>query len=272
MVDQVFSQVRARSNWRNYVALLRLPYHSSFVGVLLGVLIVTRHWPESLLGRIFLLYLSLNVLLYGGLYTLNAITDAESDRRHPFKRSRPVASGAISTPGAAMFAAALIVLGLVTGWVWLGSEVMPVYLLFLVLNLSYSLFFRNVFVLDVLFNSATHPPRFWLGMWLAGNAGSIAWDWLALVFLFAVGMSASRRSVLLNHGAWDTSGPLARYSQRNLLAIKGVAFGAIVLLWILSGPRFQLPYVVTACAYVALVGGIEVVPKIRSGFERLWLR
>ena len=44
---------------------------------------------------------------------------------------------------------------------------MPVYVLLLALNLSYSLCFRNLFVLDVIFNSATHPPRFWLGMWLA---------------------------------------------------------------------------------------------------------
>ncbi|MGH9875856.1 MAG: hypothetical protein ACRD9S_25670 [Pyrinomonadaceae bacterium] len=46
MVDQVLSQVRVSSQWRNYVTLIRFPYHSSFVGVLLGVLIVTRHWPE----------------------------------------------------------------------------------------------------------------------------------------------------------------------------------------------------------------------------------
>lgn len=270
MSDQVLSQVRARSHWRNYVALLRFHYHCSFVGVLLGVLIVTRHWSGPLVWRIFLLYVSLNVLLYGGLYSLNAITDAEADSRHPFKHSRPVASGATSRKAAGTFAAGLIVAGFVTGWAWLGLEVMPVYLLLFALNVSYSLFFRNLFVLDVLFNSATHPPRFWLGMWLAG--GGLAWDWLALVFLFAVGMSASRRSVELNHGSWETRGSLAGYSMLNLLVIKGAALGAIVLLWVLSRPSFQIPYIVTVCAYVVFVGGIESVPRVRSAFERLWLR
>src|SRR6185503_12994943 len=137
-------------------------YHSSFVGVLLGVLIVTRQWSGPLVWRICLLYLSLNVLLYGGLYSLNAITDAEADSRHPFKRFRPVASGAISRKAAGVFAAVLIVAGFVTGWAWLGSGVIAFYLLFFILNVSYSLIFRNVFVLDVIFNSATHPPRFWL--------------------------------------------------------------------------------------------------------------
>lgn len=270
MVDQALSQVRTNSQWREYISLIRFHYHSSFVGVLLGVLIVTRHWQAPLILRIFLLYLSLNVLLYGGLYSFNAITDAEADRRRPFKRSRPVASGAISRKAAALFAAGLVVAGFATGWAWLGAEVMPVYLLFFALNVSYSLCFRNIFGLDILFNSATHPPRFWLGMWLAG--AGLAWGWLALVFLFAVGMSASRRSVLLNCGSWESRGPLARYSKFNLRLIKGAAFGAIMLLWILSRPKFQIPYIVTVFAYIVFVGGIEVVPKVRTMFEKLWLK
>lgn len=270
MSDRLLSRVRARSHWRDYVALLRFHYHASFVAVLLGVLIVTRNLSGSLIWSILLLYVSMTVLLYGGLYSLNAITDAEADRRHPFKHSRPVASGAISRKAAGVFAAVLIVAGFVTGWAWLGLEVMPVYLLLLALNVSYSLCFRNLFVLDVLFNSATHPPRFWLGMWLAG--GGLAWDWLALVFLFAVGMSASRRSVLMHHGSLESRGVLARYSTFRLLVIKGAAFGAIVLLWVLIRPSFQIPYMVTVCAYIGFVGGIEAVPIVRKAFEKLWLK
>lgn len=266
----MLSQSHTASQWRDYITLIRFHYHSSFVGVLLGVLIVTRHWSAPLVWRIFLLYLSLNVLLYGGLYSFNAITDADADSRRSFKRSRPVASGAISRKAAALYAAGLCIAGFATGWAWLGAEVMPVYALLFALNVSYSLFFRNLFGLDILFNSATHPPRFWLGMWLAG--GGLAWSWLALVFLFAVGMSASRRSVLLRCGSWESRGPLARYSKFNLRIIKGAAFAGVLLLWILSRPKFQIPYLVTVCAYVVFVGGIEVVPKVRSMFEKLWLK
>jgi 4-hydroxybenzoate polyprenyltransferase len=269
MSDQVLSRVHARSHWRDYVGLIRFHYHSSFVAVLLGVLIVTRHWSGPLVWRIALLYFSLNVLLYGGLYSLNAITDTEADRSDPFKRARPVASGVITQKAAGAFAAAFVLAGFVTGWVWLGPEVMPTYLLLLVLNVSYSLFFRNLFLLDVLFNSATHPPRFWLGMWLAG--GGVAWDCLALVFLFAVGMSTCRRSVLLNHGS-ESRVTLARYSRLTLYVIEGVAFAAIVFLWVAMRPSLQIPYIVTLCAYVVFVGGIEAVPRVRSAFEKLWLR
>jgi 4-hydroxybenzoate polyprenyltransferase len=270
MYEYVQTGVRVRSQWRNYVALLRFHYHFSFVGVLLGALIVTRHWSGLLVWRTFLLYVSMTVLLYGGLYSINAITDAESDSRHPIKQFRPVASGQISRRAAGVFAAGLIVAGFVTGWAWLEWEIIPIYVLFLVLNLSYSLCFRNLFVLDVIFNSVTHPPRFWLGMWLAG--GGFAWDWLLLVFLFAIGAAASRRSVDLNNGSWKSRRSLPKYSRRNLLVIKGIAFGAILLLWIVSQPAFQIPYVVTVGAYIVFVGGIEASPRIRTLFEGLWLR
>ena len=122
----------------------------------------------------------------------------------------------------------------------------------------------------MIFNSVTHPPRFWLGMWLAG--GGFAWEWLALVFLFAVGLAASRRSVDLNDGEWKSRRSLPKYSWFDLLIIKSVAFAMILLLWIVVQPTFQTPYIVTICAYIVCVGGIEVVPKIRAFFERIWLR
>lgn len=270
MYEYVETGVRARIQWRRYVELLRFHYHSSFIGVVLGSLIITRSWSTSLVWRTLLLYVSLTLLLYGGLYTLNAITDAERDRLHPLKRVRPVASGEISRKAAGLFAAILIVAGFLSGWAWLGVEVMPVYLLFLILNLSYSLCFRNVIVLDVLFNSATHPPRFWLGMLLAG--GGFAWDWLVLVFLFAVGLSASRRSVDLQDGGFKSRRSLPKYSWSNLFVIKSLALLMILLLWIVVEPVFQLPYIVSVCAYVFCVGGIELVPNIRRLFEKIWLR
>lgn len=270
MDEYVATQERERSQWRNYVSLLRFPYHSSFVGVLLGSLIATRQWSALLIWRTFLLYISMTVLLYGGIYALNAITDAEKDSRHPLKQYRPVASGEISRRAAAVFAAGLIFFGFISGWVWLGAESMPVYLLLLILNLAYSFCFRNVVVLDVIFNSVTHPPRFWLGIWLAG--GSFEWGWLILVFLFGIGMAASRRFVDLNNAAWKSRRSLPKYSRHRLLAIKCVAFAAIVLLWILSRPSFQIPYVATVCAYIVCVGGIEFIPRIRALFEKIWLR
>ena len=265
IVDQL-----AAVRWGDYVRLIRFPYHLSFVGVLLGVVIVKQHWTALLVRDIFLLYVSFNVLLYGGLYTINAITDAEADSRHPRKHNRPVASGAVPDDVATLFSVVLIASGFLTGWAWFGPGVIPVYVMVLVLNLSYSFLFRNVPVADILFNSATHPLRFWLGMWLAG--GNLRWDWLTLVFLFATGISASRRSVELNHDPLESRISLRSYTHRNLFVMKAVGLLGIVVLWILNRPRIQLPYAVTFCAYLIFVVSIDAVPRVRSGFEKLWLK
>lgn len=48
------------------------------------------------LGRLTVGFIIVGPLLWGGLYMLNAVTDANDDRIHPVKRLRPFASGRIS--------------------------------------------------------------------------------------------------------------------------------------------------------------------------------
>jgi 4-hydroxybenzoate polyprenyltransferase len=153
--------------WFDYVRLVRFPYHLSFVGVVLGVLVIDWHWSLRLVCDLLLLYVSFNVLLYGGLYTINAITDAQADSRHPLKCNRPVASGAISSATAAAFSFVLIASGFLTGWFWFGPAVVRMYLLVMTLNISYSMLFRNIAGADILLNSTTHPPEI-LAWHLAG--------------------------------------------------------------------------------------------------------
>ena len=95
---------------------------------------------------------TLAFVLFSGLsaaiYLVNDILDVEHDRRHPRKRSRPIASGELSIPVAWAAAAALTALGLgasflletLFGWVALG---------YLVLMLVYSVVLKRLVLLDV---------------------------------------------------------------------------------------------------------------------------
>jgi 4-hydroxybenzoate polyprenyltransferase len=51
-----------------------------------------------------------------GVYLMNDAVDAEADRLHPEKRTRPVASGALTSTYALAAAALLMALGLVSAW------------------------------------------------------------------------------------------------------------------------------------------------------------
>lgn len=88
-------------------------------------------------------------LLASGAYALNDVRDVEEDRRHPRKRSRPVAAGELEPGAAVTLGVSLMCAGLclcfavrpLLGAVGAG---------YLALTLSYTVLWRRIVVLDVL--------------------------------------------------------------------------------------------------------------------------
>lgn len=79
-----------------WLRLIKFRYHVTFVSVLCGALLFAPRIDRQLGVSLVLLYCCFNILLYGGIYTLNDIADRATDARHPRKGRRPVASGAVS--------------------------------------------------------------------------------------------------------------------------------------------------------------------------------
>ena len=81
-----------------YLLLIRFYLHLNYNVVVIGsVFFPGPHVPVlDRVAALLKMYLCFNVCLYGGIYTMNAVTDAEEDRRHPSKRARPIPSGAVS--------------------------------------------------------------------------------------------------------------------------------------------------------------------------------
>ena len=87
-------------------------------------------------------------LAASGTYLVNDVRDADGDRRHPSKRRRPVASGALS-PGLAVGAGALSLvagLGLAAAVNW---QFFGVVALYIAMTTSYALWLRRVAVVDI---------------------------------------------------------------------------------------------------------------------------
>jgi 4-hydroxybenzoate polyprenyltransferase len=83
------------------------------------------------------------------VYLVNDLVDRREDRNHPLKRHRPLASGTLSVPlagsSALLLAAAAIGVG-----VRLGSAFLAIAVAYLLINLLYSLWLKNVVILDVM--------------------------------------------------------------------------------------------------------------------------
>ena len=102
--------------------------------------------PELLL-RLALLFLAFCAMA-SGIYVLNDLMDREADRRHPTKRNRPIASGRVSVPVAVVMMTALTGAGLAVAW-YVGQVLGLVGLIYIAINVAYSLGAKNLPLLDV---------------------------------------------------------------------------------------------------------------------------
>ncbi len=82
-------------------------------------------------------------------YLLNDLRDREHDRRHPEKRSRPIASGAVAPSTAATLAVALAAAGIALGLA-IDPEVAGLVALYGAITAAYSLVLKRLVIIDVM--------------------------------------------------------------------------------------------------------------------------
>lgn len=96
-----------------------------------------------------LLATALFCLLSGAVYLINDILDVESDKAHPVKCNRPIASGALSIGAARNGAIILVAVSLGLGWWGLNQDFALIALGYFTLNLVYSMWLKQVAYIDV---------------------------------------------------------------------------------------------------------------------------
>lgn len=134
-------------------------------------------------------------LLSSVVYLVNDLADRESDRRHPKKCRRPIASGELSPALALAAAAVLAVVGL-AGSFALGVRFGSIALLYFCLTFAYSFRLKHVVLLDVLVLAAGFVFRAVAGAVVIGVSIS---SWLILCTLMLalfLGLSKRRAELL----------------------------------------------------------------------------
>ncbi len=152
--------------------------------------------PLSDYGRVlgaFALFCGLS----GATYLINDIADRASDRLHPKKRNRPIASGKLPVTVARAAAVLLIVACLTAGYFFLGGAFALHAALYLTITLSYSFYLKNIALLDVMALA--------FGFVLRASAGAVAIHvevsvWLLLCTgLLALFLALNKRRAELVH-------------------------------------------------------------------------
>src|SRR3989304_8406220 len=156
-------------NLKIYIRLTRWEDYFTFTQLVFGFLlarnfVISGEEGVLLIKTIFVLA----PLLYGGIYTLNNIVDADLDRLNPKKANRPIPAGEITKSQAGWISAILISIG-VLGAYLVDLRVFYMAVSFLAINIVYTFWAKHVPYLIIIANSITHLLRLLFGMWLAGS-------------------------------------------------------------------------------------------------------
>lgn len=158
--------------------------------------------------------------LSSAIYVVNDIFDVKKDRLHPFKRFRPLAKGDVPLPLAVIVAIILTVSALIIGY-----SVTPGFfvtaLIYLALQLSYSVFLKNIAIIDILAIAAGYILRVYAGEFASGYHISV---WLLLTTIslslfLAIGKRRSELTLISRSNASHievTRKALSHYSERLL--------------------------------------------------------
>lgn len=119
-------------------------------------------------------------LASSSVYILNDILDVESDRAHPKKKYRPIASGEISIKQAAVILCLLLIVVFASfGIVRTGFAILVI--VYILTNLLYSLKLKSIVLLDVFFISFGFMLRVLGG---AAAIGVTVSSWMVLTTIF----------------------------------------------------------------------------------------
>jgi 4-hydroxybenzoate polyprenyltransferase len=167
-------------------------------------------------------------LMSSCVYVLNDYLDRESDKAHPTKRKRPLASGVV-TPAQA-FAAALLclLLSVIAAW-FADPRVLMIIALYFVINATYSLRLKHMAVLDVFCIAAGFMLRIIAGTWGIHIPPS---GWLILTGMFLalfLGFAKRRAEWLDAGGTHERRRVLEDYSQQLLDSFLSITATGTVL-------------------------------------------
>lgn len=203
-------------------------------------------------------------LLSSSGYIINDIIDADADRKHPFKKFRPIAAKKIPVLQAKQMALLLALIGLFLGW-YLGIIFFIIALSFWVLRIINTLVLRHVALLDVLELSIVNVLRVYAGVAAAGSPISswLAISILSLALLLAIGKRRAEYTLLFEKTDEPNETNRTHYSEKMLNTYVAMFATATLL---------------TYAYYAFLVGPVAggLLPRAETGagaspLERKWM-
>jgi decaprenyl-phosphate phosphoribosyltransferase len=164
-----------------------------------------------------------------GVYLVNDLLDVESDRAHPKKKFRPIASGEVKPPVAIAMASILLVAAPIVAWLLFGWPLATVMLVYEGVQIAYCIWLKHVVVVDLVVVSSGFLLRAVAGAVAVGVSTS---QWFLLVMSFgSLFMVAGKRYAekLAHEDGGATRRSLVGYSLSYLRFVWSCAAGLALI-------------------------------------------
>ena len=185
---------------KNLWSLMR-PYQWVKNGFVLVGILFANAWHDRQTVTRALIAAAAFCLIASGVYIFNDLLDRRDDLDHPKKKQRPLAAGTISPRTAIILMAALWIAGFAMAFLS-STRIGLILLLYILINLAYSLRLKEVVLLDVFLIAAGFMLRILAGTIGVGIPPS---QWLLLCGLMIalfLGFSKRRARTLCRYCEW----------------------------------------------------------------------
>ncbi|RWJ99420.1 UbiA family prenyltransferase [Mesorhizobium sp.] len=176
-----------------YVKMLRV--HQWLKNSLIAVPMVLSHeyFNIGMIWQCVVAFVSFSAVA-SAIYIVNDFFDLALDRKHPTKRNRPFASGALSIPFGLGAIAALLAIGIAVGCL-LPIEFLGVLGGYMIITTAYSLSFKRMLLVDVLTLAGLYTIRVLAGA--AATGVDVSFWLLAFSIFFFLSLALVKRFVEL---------------------------------------------------------------------------
>jgi len=173
----------------NIVRLVRVSHYVKNVFIFLPLFFALKILEIEILLDTFIAFIAFS-LSASSIYILNDYLDLKYDLKHPVKRRRPLASGAISKRCAA-FIATLFLLSGFSLMLYISLEATKILLLYIFLNILYSVYLKHQALTDITVVAIGFVLRLFIGSSVADVDLSM---WIVIMtFLLALFLALAKR-------------------------------------------------------------------------------
>ncbi|MAZ07806.1 MAG: hypothetical protein CMM99_05040 [Rickettsiales bacterium] len=146
----------------NFINLIRYKSYLKNLIIFLPLFLNYTSWSVTNYGKLILPAIFFSFLA-SSIYIINDLKDLETDKKHKFKKFRPLASGLIESKSAVYISFCLASMSFFYFFIFTDLIIFLLVTLYFILNLFYSTFIKKIKYLDILIVSSGFFIRIYIG-------------------------------------------------------------------------------------------------------------